>query len=406
MPIPSQLITRKLVGAREACLCDSLFDAVAVSRVADLLKTLRYRRVERSRTDAEISGGSADIPEHIARTEPLFAQMKAFAEETFATPALSPYRLYVNSTVYGDMYYPHRDFGESEQHITVLYYANPAWSADWGGETILYGDDGDAQMAESPRPGRILAFRGAMLHCGGVPTRICFEERLTIAYKLHIPQTIAVGTGAGKALSGETGNTKPIAPHTEAEAVAAVAAAMNANDVAFAASIAEESLSLGFVHPTFFSARAIEAERDGRDEDALALHEQARRLTPRNSSVLDAIGLCLTRLSRFQEAVYAFDQATRIAPAHAPTHHWLGLAWEHLGRDDMAERAHARAAQLDPRHTEAIAKLAAIAARKGDGKLARSRADRALKLDPANATALAALAQIESGNHDAPARQN
>jgi len=69
-----QSVTRRLVGAREVYLCDSLFDEVTVYRVADLLKTLRYCRVERSRTDTDVSGGSAEVPEHIAKSEPLFGR--------------------------------------------------------------------------------------------------------------------------------------------------------------------------------------------------------------------------------------------------------------------------------------------------------------------------------------------
>jgi SM-20-related protein len=392
MVTPLQSVTRKLVGAREVYLCDRLFNEATVYRVADLLKTLRYCRVERSRTDTDVSGGSAEVPEHIAKSEPLFGQMKAFAEETFATPGLRPQRLYVNSTVYGDMYYPHRDSGEDEPHITVLYYANPKWSTDWGGETILYGDDGDAQMAVTPRPGRILAFRGAILHRGGVPTRTCFEERLTVAYKLRVPEVTA----------GEMDDGKAATPRSIADAVGAVSAAIAANDYLLAARLAEEPLSIGLVHPLFFNARAMHAEREGHNDEALALYEQARALTPRDVNLLDAMGLCLTRLSRFQEAIYLFDAAIRIAPAHAPTHHWLGMALGQAGRWDLAERAHARAAQLDPRHAEAIASVAAIAARKGDEKVARNQADRALKLDPSNATARAALALIESRRESSP----
>ncbi|MGH6878214.1 MAG: 2OG-Fe(II) oxygenase [Rhizomicrobium sp.] len=394
MDAPSRSVTRSLVGAREVYLCDNLFDEATVSRVADLLKTLRYRRVERSRTAADISGCSAEVPEHVASSEPLFAQLKAFAEEMFVARDLGTQRLYVNSTVYGDMYYPHRDFGENQQHITMLYYTNPKWSTDWGGETVLYDDDGDAQMAVTPRPGRVVAFRGAILHRGGVPTRICYEERLTVAVKLRVPET---GTGSATADSGEMGEGTAAATRSTAESVEAVSAAVAANDFALAARLAGESLSAGLVHPAFFNARALQAEREGRDEEALDLYEQARKLSPRNAHLLNAMGLCLTRLSRFQEAIYAFDQSVRLSPAHAPTHHWLGVALGLAGRWELAERAHARAAQLDPRHAEAIASVAAIAARKGDGKVARSHADRALKLDPSNATARAALATIESG---------
>ena len=59
------------------------------------------------------------------------------------------------------------------------------WQADWGGETIYYNDDEDAELAISPRPGRLVIARGALLHRGNVPTRACYEERYTLAYKLN-----------------------------------------------------------------------------------------------------------------------------------------------------------------------------------------------------------------------------
>jgi SM-20-related protein len=394
MDFSSLSVTHRLIGAREAYLCDDLFDETTIFRVADLLKTLRYRRVESSRSGTDVSGGSAEVPEHVSASEPLFARMKSFAEDTFAARGFHPHRLYVNSTVYGDMYYPHRDFAENEPHITVLYYANPKWNADWGGETILYDDDGDAQLAVTPRPGRILAFRGAILHRGGVPTRICFEERLTVAYKLRVPE---IGNGDSIAASmPATAGRQADSARSAKESVAAVDGALTANDYVLAARLAREATSAGLAHPVFFQALAAEAERDGRNDEALSYYEQARVLTPRNAKILEAMGLCLTRMSRFQEAIYLFEQAIRVAPAYAPAHHRLGLALAPAGRWDLAERAHMRAAQLDPRYAEAIACIAAIAARKGDEKVARAQAERALKLDPSNVTALEVLATLES----------
>ena len=66
----------------------------------------------------------------------------------------------------------------------MLYYANLIWQPDWGGETLFYNDDNDAVLAVSPRPGRLVVSRAAILHRGTVPTRSCYEERFTIAYNL------------------------------------------------------------------------------------------------------------------------------------------------------------------------------------------------------------------------------
>ncbi|MGD0190704.1 MAG: 2OG-Fe(II) oxygenase [Rhizomicrobium sp.] len=344
-------IRHRLVGNREAYLCDDFADEATIARVAELLRALQYRRVERSRPGTDPSGGSAEVPEQIANSEPLFARMKAFAEHAFGVESMIPQRLYVNSTVYGDMYYPHRDFGLDQPHITALFYANPKWNADWGGETMLYSDDGDAQLAVTPRPGRILAFRGAILHRGGVPTRICFEERLTIAYKLRIPQVRG---------------SEPVVNAAEAGGVPLASA-------------------------------ALLAEQAGRDEDALAAYQQALVQNPRDPQIISEMGMCLIRLSRFQEAIYAFDELVRINPALSSTHHQLGLALGLAGKWDVAERAHARAAQLDPRNPDAIAHAGIAAFHRGDKNKARAQAERALKLDAANASGQIALALLEAG---------
>ena len=187
------------------------------------------------------------------------------------------------------------------------------------------------------------------------------------------------------------------APQSTDEAVAAVATAAGALDYRRAADLADRALANGFIHPAFHNARAIWLEQQGKDEEALGLYQQARALTPRDVRLLNAIGLCMTRLSRFGEALETFDEAIRIAPANAATHHRKGLALGMSGHLDAAERAHAKAAQLDPNYVEALATLAAIAARRGRKEAVR-QGERALRLDPSNPTANAALAMVDIDN--------
>ena len=67
------------------------------------------------------------------------------------------------------------------------------WKPDWGGETIFYKDDHDAVLAVTPRAGRLVISRSAILHRGSVPTHDCHEARLTIAYKLRSGRAAFLG---------------------------------------------------------------------------------------------------------------------------------------------------------------------------------------------------------------------
>ncbi len=53
---------------------------------------------------------------------------------------------------------------KTARNVTVLYYANLLWQPDWGGETIFYNDEQDAVLAVSPKAGRVVVGRGAILH--------------------------------------------------------------------------------------------------------------------------------------------------------------------------------------------------------------------------------------------------
>ena len=78
----------------------------------------------------------------------------------------------------------HRDCSAHRKHVTVLSYVNLDWHTDWGGETIFFDDDYDARLVVTPRAGRVVVARGAILHRGTVPPSSCREKRYTIAYKL------------------------------------------------------------------------------------------------------------------------------------------------------------------------------------------------------------------------------
>lgn len=177
-------VKRLMVAGREIFICDSFADADTAVRVGLLLKTLTYTRTERSRDDTPVSGTAAAITDDLLASEPFFGAMRTFGEEMFAGEKFEKERVYVNNTVYGEVYFPHRDCAPELKNITVLYYGSLKWHSDFGGETIFYNDAYDAEIAVTPRPNRIIASRGAILHKGGVPARVCYEQRFSIAYKL------------------------------------------------------------------------------------------------------------------------------------------------------------------------------------------------------------------------------
>lgn len=185
-----------------------------------------------------------------------------------------------------------------------------------------------------------------------------------------------------------------------------IAVAVAASDFAKAAEIADAALGRGMAHPVLFNARALLSQHEGRHEDALSDFQRAFAFTPKDVTLLNAIGLCLVRVDRPKEAIAAFDSALRIAPAQAQTHYRKGWAHAASGDYDDARKCYERAVKLQPRHAEALGALAWIAARSGDTQKARSFAERALKIDPRQPTASGALAVVEiaEGSYE-PAEQ-
>ncbi len=179
-----QNVRRHLISGRELFICDGFIDPAIVAKIGGVVKTLHYQRKERSRPDVPAAASSADIADVALTTDPFFLRLRQVAEQMFPGEVLRDQRAYVNCSVYGDLYYSHRDCSAHRNHVTALYYVNLDWQSDWGGETIFYDDDQEAQLVVTPKAGRMVVARGAILHRGTVPTRACHEERYTIAYKL------------------------------------------------------------------------------------------------------------------------------------------------------------------------------------------------------------------------------
>lgn len=95
------------------------------------------------------------------------------------------YRHYCNYAAFGDLLYSHRDSAEVGAEITALWFICSKWNIDWGGETVFFNDNGDAEFVCSPNPGRLVLFDSHLLHAGRAPNRNCLQPRFTFAVKLE-----------------------------------------------------------------------------------------------------------------------------------------------------------------------------------------------------------------------------
>ena len=61
------------------------------------------------------------------------------------------YRCYYNHAAYGDMLFTHTDVQHGNRGLTAVWYIVPEWKVDWGGETLFYNKNMDAEVAVTPR---------------------------------------------------------------------------------------------------------------------------------------------------------------------------------------------------------------------------------------------------------------
>src|SRR6202008_3688843 len=84
-----------------------------------------------------------------------------------------PYRVYTNFAAHGDALLTHVDALPKTTALTAIWFLCERGETEWGGETLFYDDGGDAQVAVSPRPSRLVLFDGAIRHAGKPPNRNC-----------------------------------------------------------------------------------------------------------------------------------------------------------------------------------------------------------------------------------------
>lgn len=91
-------------------------------------------------------------------------------------------RLYANGQTHGQPGSLHED-DHRENSWTFLYYANPYWEIQWGGDTVFYKNEKEYDVVQLI-PNTAVFFKGNLLHAGLEPTRHFKGLRMTVAFKL------------------------------------------------------------------------------------------------------------------------------------------------------------------------------------------------------------------------------
>lgn len=90
-------------------------------------------------------------------------------------------RAYVNAFKPNEISFPHTD----ESAETIIIYCNKNYDIAYGGETVFFNDDGDADKIVTPRFCRAVRFPGQTVHCARAFNSLSpHDYRFTIAYKL------------------------------------------------------------------------------------------------------------------------------------------------------------------------------------------------------------------------------
>jgi len=174
------------VGGRDVFVFDGLVTVEESARYFAAISQASFTRTESARAHLnEFRHWVCEMPlENLPRTSLWQATERAVLQMRPGERFL-PYRVYTNYAAFGDVLLTHDDAPEGEREVTALWYLCERWDTEWGGETLFFDDNGDAEIAVSPRPARLLLFDGAIRHVGKPPNRNCPVARYTFAIKLR-----------------------------------------------------------------------------------------------------------------------------------------------------------------------------------------------------------------------------
>lgn len=181
---PEPLRTATVDGLKVAVF-DDLLPLNMVAQVKQVLDGSPFQHNEIARPDtAEYRHWANNMSLEAARSLPFHTATVA-AARNWPNGPYQVYRAYTNYAGFGDMLFTHTDCMPGAGELTALWFVTDHWDVEWGGETLFFNSQSDAEVVVSPRPGRLVLFDGELRHCGRPPNRICTQPRYTLAFKLE-----------------------------------------------------------------------------------------------------------------------------------------------------------------------------------------------------------------------------
>ena len=183
----SQPTRQAQVGGRDVFVFDGLVDAGEIRRYFAGMSQASFTRTETARPDSqEFRHWVCETPLVNLPRIAMWPATEAVLRTLRPAERYQPYRAYTNYSSFGDVLLTHVDALPNARELTALWFLCERWETDWGGETLFYDDAGEAELAVSPKPGRLLLFDGAIRHAGKPPNRNCTVSRFTFAIKLRL----------------------------------------------------------------------------------------------------------------------------------------------------------------------------------------------------------------------------
>jgi SM-20-related protein len=134
-----------------------------------------------SASAAEDRDPAAIVEELKANCPPFYRMWCAIVERFIPGQRLG--RCYANRLEPGVGGGVHRDSNDPS-HLTLIYYPNLSWSPRDAGETLFY-DDAEEEVikAVTPRPNRLVVFRGTIPHVARPFSPLAPTDRITLMFK-------------------------------------------------------------------------------------------------------------------------------------------------------------------------------------------------------------------------------